>query len=374
MLSFWEKNSFLNYDFIIIGSGILGLSTACCIKEKNKKAKVLVLEEGIFPTGASTKNAGFACFGSLTEILADIKNLGESATFSLVEKRYKGIQKLRQRLGDKNIGYENYGGFELIMNKHMHCLDQLSSINKNLNHVFSEDVFSIRNEKIKEFGFNESQVKAVIFSKFESQIDTGKMMYSFIDYANSLGIRNLTGCEAASYSEKENYVKVFIKGNDAGNKIELSAKKLFICTNAFTNKILPDINIKPGRGQVLITKPVENLKFKGVFHIDEGFYYFRNFENRVLFGGGRNLDFETEESTEFAVNEKILSDLKKKLSEIILPGQNFEIDLSWTGIMGFSKNRLPVVNNISDRVACVMSCNGMGVALSSEIADEITGK
>lgn len=54
MLSFWEKNSLLNYDVIIVGSGILGLSTACEIKERRPEKNVLILERGIFPTGAST--------------------------------------------------------------------------------------------------------------------------------------------------------------------------------------------------------------------------------------------------------------------------------------------------------------------------------
>ena len=67
MLSFWEKDFFIAYDHIVVGSGIVGLSTAIAIKEKQPNSRVLVLERGIFPTGASTKNAGFACFGSLSE-------------------------------------------------------------------------------------------------------------------------------------------------------------------------------------------------------------------------------------------------------------------------------------------------------------------
>jgi glycine/D-amino acid oxidase-like deaminating enzyme len=63
MLSLWEKQSFLEYDVIVVGAGITGLSTAVSIKEKNPKISVLVVERGILPTGASTKNAGFACFG-----------------------------------------------------------------------------------------------------------------------------------------------------------------------------------------------------------------------------------------------------------------------------------------------------------------------
>ena len=54
---------------------------------------------------------------------------------------------------------------------------------------------------------------------------------------------------------------------------------------------------------MLITKPIKNLHIKGTFHLDKGYYYFRNIDDRILFGGGRNLDFKTEETTEFGQTE-----------------------------------------------------------------------
>ena len=36
MLSFWEKQSFQNFDIIIVGAGVVGLSTAASIKEKKQ--------------------------------------------------------------------------------------------------------------------------------------------------------------------------------------------------------------------------------------------------------------------------------------------------------------------------------------------------
>ena len=49
-LSYWEKSTYLeNIDFLIIGSGIVGLSTAIFLKKKNKNYKVLVIDEVICP-------------------------------------------------------------------------------------------------------------------------------------------------------------------------------------------------------------------------------------------------------------------------------------------------------------------------------------
>jgi hypothetical protein len=34
--------------------------------------------------------------------------------------------------------------------------------------------------------------------------------------------------------------------------------------------------VKPARAQVLITEPIDNLDVRGTFHLDCGYYYFRN--------------------------------------------------------------------------------------------------
>lgn len=371
MLSFWEKNSFLDYQYVIIGGGILGLSAACTIKEKTPDASVLVLERGIFPAGASTKNAGFACFGSLSEIISDFGRIGTDETVSLVEKRWKGINILRRRLGDEKIGLLNYGGYELVDESRTGNLLKIEFVNDKLKDIFGTEVYKLKNEKIKEFGFNDSKIKALVYSEFESQIDTGMMMNSLTDYAASRGIRILTGCNAERISEKENHVRVIANDSLSGEKIFFSAKKLYVCSNAFTKKILPEINVKPGRGQVLITKPVKDLKFKGVFHYEEGYYYFRNFGERIILGGGRNHFLKEEESTEFVKNDKIITDLNEKLQNIIIPGIKYEVDYTWTGIMAFTENKLPLTENISDRITCIISCNGMGIALSSYIAESL---
>jgi gamma-glutamylputrescine oxidase len=374
MLSFWEKNSFLKYDVIIIGSGILGLSTACEIKENHPDKSILILERGIFPTGASTKNAGFACFGSLTEILADFKTKGEQKTLELIEKRIKGIEALRKRLGDERIGYINNGGYELIDKNNLDQLHFRGGVNLMLKDIVGEDVFEVRDDLISQFGFNSNRVKSLVYSKYESQIDTGLMMSNLILYAQEMGIRIINGSEVKDFHIKNNKVEVSLLHTVLKENVVFECEKLVLCCNAFTDKLFKDIKVSPGRGQVLATKPLKNLKFKGVFHYDEGFYYFRDYENRVIFGGGRNRDFKKETSHEFDYNFEILDDLREKLEHVILPSEEFEIDYYWTGIMGFTETKEPEIRDIENKVIGAISCNGMGIALSSYLAKEITNK
>ena len=123
--------------------------------------------------------------------------------------------------------------------------------------------------------------------------------------------------------------------NIIGANFEIITKKILIATNAFAKQLLPNLSIVPGRGQVLITKPIQNIKFNSTFHYQKGYFYFRNIDNRILIGGGRNLFFEQEQSTEMHNTENILSSLKTLLSDKICPDQPIEIDYAWSGIMAF---------------------------------------
>lgn len=363
--SFWEnKNWFSEIDFSIIGSGIVGLHTALRLRELYPESKIVIFEKGVLPQGASTKNAGFACFGSLSEILDDFEKHSEEEILKLVKRRWEGLQLLRKRLEDKVIDFQQNGGYELFFDKdtemYEKCLDNLPKVNRMLSDYFGSEVFSIKPDV---FGFGKCK-KKLIFNPFEGQIDTGNMMQNLLKevYKNNILILNK---------------QELISFQDLGNKVELnfedftvSSKKVFFATNGFSSEITNN-EVIPARAQVLITKPIPNLHIKGIFHIDEGFYYFRNFENRLLLGGARNIDFETETTTEFELNKKIQNRLDEVLKNVILPNTNFEIEQRWSGIMGMGKSKTPIVKQLSDNVFCGVRLGGIGVAIGSLIGKEL---
>lgn len=371
MLSFWEKKNFIRYDYIVVGAGITGLSTACCIKEKDPRANVLVLERGLLPTGASTKNAGFACIGSLSEKLADLELMGEEKFLNLIESRVKGLGMLRKRLGDDNIDYQKNGGFELILNRTPIEEGKMEYMNSILKNIFNENVFHAIPQLIEILGINKEMVSNIIVNPLDAQIDTGRMMQTLFNYAGILQIKTICGAEVTHIDEQEHTVEVHLKSS-SNETLTFYADKVAICTNAFTKQFLPQIDLNPGRGQVLCTSQIPDLKIKGTFSFEEGFYYFRNFENRIIFGGGRNIDFEGETTTDFAINETIQKQLEFFLEEMILPGKKYTIDHRWAGIMAFGKEKLPIVEKVSNRIAVGARLNGMGIALGSKVADDLS--
>ncbi|MBS1645043.1 MAG: FAD-binding oxidoreductase [Bacteroidetes bacterium] len=371
MLSFWERESFLRYDHIVVGSGITGLSVALELRKTFPKARILVLERGLFPTGASTRNAGFACMGSASELLDDLKTQNEADVVSLFARRKKGLDLLRARLGDERLDYRKEGGYELIAHKDRAILDKLDYLNSLLQPILNDAAYIPQDDAVKKFGFAEQSVATVIYSPFEGSIHTGKAIRALLDLAIAQGIEVKTGASVTRFFEEKDRMEVQVTSSNKKEAYSLKCKTLCICTNAFTPHLLPEVDVVPGRGQIILTKPIPGLRLKGIFHYDEGYYYFREIEGRVLLGGGRNLDFSAEQTEEFALSSRIQNSLEEMLTNMILPGQQFELDMRWAGIMAFGKSKSPVIKTFSNRLFGAFRFGGMGVALSSLAAQEI---
>ncbi len=364
-LSYWElKNWFTDIDYTIVGSGIVGLHAALQLRERFPQSKILILEKGMLPQGASTKNAGFACFGSVSEIIEDLKSHTEEEVIRLIQKRWSGLQLLRKRLGDAAIDYKPYGGYELFLKEdeagYQESMSRMAFINEIMKPIFKTEVFI---KEVDRFNFRGIR-DYLIFNPFEAQIDTGNMMQALLKQTAAENILILNQQMVTDFQEKENDVEVVL------GDFSFRTKKLLFASNGFANQ-LTKAAVIPARAQILITEPIDNLDIKGTFHLDKGYYYFRNFGDRILLGGGRNLDFQGETTTEFGETALIQKRLEQLLKEVILPDKEFKIEHRWSGIMGLGASKHPIVEQLSKNVYCGVRLGGMGVAIGSLIGKEL---
>ena len=366
-ISFWEKNWLTGYDFVVIGAGIVGCFTALRIASENKNAKVALIERGILPLGASTKNAGFACFGSISEIEKNRKEMSDDDLLSLLELRIKGLEKLRNNLGDKNISYSNCKGYELFFG--IDGLEQrIYKINELLNPIMGKDCFSICNKDIKRFGFAKEIVVGLTENKHEGSINPGKMIFCLKKKLGSLGVDCYFSTEVESFEETSK--KIFLKLKSSNQSIDIKTNKLAICTNAFAKRWFETEDISPGRGIILLTNEIPNLKIDGCFHYKQGYYYFRNVKKRLLIGGGRETDLNNESTLSFGTNKIIRQKLIEHIKNFILPDINFKIESEWSGIMGFGKNKLPLIKRMSKNIVLGVRLGGMGISIGSIVGEK----
>jgi len=369
-LSIWEKESFYGpQDIIIAGSGFTGLWAAYYLKKKNPALKIMVVDRGITPMGASTRNAGFACFGSVTELISDIRTMGQDNMLQLVEMRYEGLKRIRKTFSKNKIDWERNGGYELIGTNQYSSLKLLKNdiglLNILLRKLIGEEkTFRLADKKIKEFGFR--NIEYLIYNPSEAQLQPAKLLQELLHKVISIGVTVMHNVSITSFEKTHGQIELH-----SNLPASLYADQLLIATNAFAKQLLPSLDVEYARGQVLVTAPIKKIAFKGTFHFDEGYYYFRNLGNRILLGGARNKSFDTENTDSFDTTDLIQQELERFLHETIMPGKHIAIDHRWSGIMGMGKEKTPIVKKIKSNIFCAVRMSGMGVALAPVVGEKV---
>ena len=375
MAGIWQEHSFRGVqlqgaplpakaDVVVVGAGIVGLFTALHYKRAHGSHRVVVLERGNGPDGASVRNAGFACFGSPSELLADVAKEGEATAMARVEERWRGLLELRRELGDERIGFEPTGGHELFSEAdplYTKVAEGFDRLNGSLHSIFGQRVYEWRDGRKSDLGLNTGHLA---FTALEGPIHTGRMMRTLLAKTLEAGVDVVFGSEVQNIAEDRNGAVLGMKDGS-----QLSCAIVVVATNGYACDLIPDVDVVPARGQVLLTAPIAGLHLRGTFHANEGFYYFRDFEGGVLLGGGRHLDVVGESTTEDATTPLIQADLERMLSDVILPNTAFTISHRWSGIMGFrKKGKTPLVDFVSPRVVAAVGLSGMGVAIGIRVA------
>ncbi len=368
-LSYWESESFYkDIDVAVIGSGIVGLAAAIHLKTLDPTLRVAILERGILPIGASTRNAGFSCFGSMTELIDDLEHASEEQVLAVVEKRWRGLQRLRELVGDENLDFKMLGGYEMFTEEEetifQECRERIPEFNEKMGKITGwAEGYKVVDERIPGFGFE--GVRHLILNQPEGQVHTGKMMNALLHRAQEAGVKIFNGFAIKQLEDSSQGVAI-----ETEFGWTLRVPKVLVAVNGFARKLLNMENVQPARNQVLITQPIPNLKVEGCFHYDRGYFYFRNIDGRILLGGGRNLDLEREQTETFGPNELIRNALTQLLHTVICPNQSVEIDSWWTGILGLGPVKKPIVEKISPNVTVAVRLSGMGVAIGTLVGQE----
>lgn len=364
--SYWElKNWSSHYDLLIVGAGFTGLYTALYSKRKRPDWRIAVVDAGDYSRGASSRNAGFVCFGSPSEILSDIEAIGYDATIDLLRSRMIGCEAIKQFAGDScNLqiegGTEIYSGSqEELMRR---CMDELGEINEM---VYA--AFGIRNcfSAMDPLELGIKNASGAIHNALEAKVDPVMLIDKLEADVRSLGIDIRMRSEILDYrTSSRTGVEVFT------NCGPITATHMAICTNALGRRFLGDTDITTGKNQVYVTQPVPS-NIRGTFHMEEGYVYFRGVDNRILIGGGRHLESAEVADGDLTYNEKVKNYLKDVLIEHVVDLKSVTFEFGWMGHIGTSEDKTPIVKSVAPNVYLGVRLGGMGVALASSVAMKI---
>ncbi len=363
-ISYWEKDIWHDHvDFTIVGAGIVGLSTALFLKRQAPEAKIIILERGILPHGASTKNAGFLCFGSVGELADDLHNTGESSLLNTLDQRISGGKALLDIAGRKAIDYGNCGGIELFESQS--AFQSLSEKIPYFNNLL-EQHFGLSNTfKVIPTPAHFALYRQCIINQFEGRIHTGKMMLALYQKAIAAGILVINGTEVKNIERSSNYYTVESSGSS------FRSENVILCTNAFTNALIPSPHVQPARNQVILTSDLSEPLIDATFHLDQGYYYFRPIGNKVLFGGGRHTFGNQEMTDDLDISLTLRNHLLEKMNAWIPQPKPITAEMHWSGILGIGENKTPEISKIEQGLYIGVKLGGMGVAIGSEVGRKL---
>lgn len=341
--------------------------TAHMLKHKHSDASIAIADGHAGQNGASVRNAGFACFGSPSEVLHDVEIMEEDAALGLLKKRWQGIRFIEKHFSvacdfQKVMGYEVFPDSKKALFEK--CVQALPDLNQKLNPITGYD----DTYKVDETHHGFKGLENQIHIKGEGQLNPAKLHQHLRKQCLEAGVVFYDSFEATSLEMNEPYWRVDSQSHS------LKARCVINCTNGFTHSWISMPEVQPARAQVLITKPMENMPVQGNFHMDEGFYYFRNVGSRLLLGGARNADVAGETTTQLEVTNQIQTILGQVLRSNILPNHTVEIEHRWSGIMGMRSNKKPSVEMHHSGLWSIVGLSGMGVALAPMLAKELVEK
>lgn len=349
--SFWEADLWPRApDLLVVGAGIVGSTAARLYKERNPSHTVLLIDRASQPLGASTRNAGFACIGSIGEHLADGARTDPETVFSRIERRWNGLQKLLSSVPPDVVGYEACGGVEIFTDDEPfeEARSEISRFNSELHRRIGEEAV-----------YREREVNGypAIENRLEGALHSGRLMETLLGLAAEAGVQIRWNCELTSLN---NGTAVLSTGET------LSPKQTLLAVNAWAPQFI-DLPVQPARGQVFITKPIPQLHWRGTFHYHQGYVYFRNVGDRLLLGGARHVDQKGETTNAFGIHSGISDWLHRFADDVLKLPHGWQTEHHWSGIMGMTPDKNPVIQR-KDSLVYAAGLSGMGVAIGSDVA------
>ncbi len=360
-ISIWEKESIFNdIDFLIIGGGFTGKYIALLLSENYPQKRIVIIDRQSMGGGASTRNAGFATFGNVSEIIDDLKHHDKTIITDLIRKRYQGLEWIKQRWRTEDMDFQITGGYELFENqqqedKAIHQLDAINQIMFDATGI--KQVFEIRQQPDEQFNFR----KNAIYNAHEGMLHPGKLNKILEQHLSQKNVEIRNGIEVTEI--EDHYITT-------SEKKKIYTNQLFICTNGFTSSLIAKSNIIPARGQIIVTNALTKPIHQGIYHSQDGYIYFRTLHNRILIGGGRNRFEKQEETMKVETKKYILEYLKNYLKEHIITKEKFKIDYHWAGIMGMHQKKIPNISKQKNGNIICAGLGGIGVAIAPMVATE----
>ncbi|MEQ8822721.1 MAG: FAD-binding oxidoreductase [Sumerlaeia bacterium] len=324
--------------WLIVGAGMTGAAAAYQLVAGGEDPDAIAVIDGARPgLGASGRNGGFAwripCWEEIGPWRAA---LGEAGVRDLLEAGAESQAAVSAFCERENVPMQRGGGFDIaerpedlgVMERHAAFLRDAGwqSIEVRPQCPGPDPELGPVTHDAEAFG-----VQPAIY--------TGRLL-------RASGVRVSADCPAQAKNLFVTGGAVLVNTPRGG----IEAERVILATNAFLwlgfRTWVGDYPVIPGRNQVLlaaIAGEADN-RLWGDGTYNHGFDYWRQLpDGNLLLGGGRDRDMDGETTFALGPNDAVLAYLENEKLPRLTGGRPAEVLARWSGILGFSPDRLPLM-------------------------------
>lgn len=319
----------------VIGAGITGASVSYWL---SNNCNVALLESESIASKASGRNAGFLLTGTSDHYSKAVKRYGRVKAKSIWKLAQQNHKLLETHILKNGIECEHKRSGSYLVAASSREMDEI----KRSIALLKRDGFDYKligeketNEILHTGGFY-----GAAFNALDGEINPVKLVHGFIKIVSD---RN-------AYVFENTYVKRIARKDVFEVKTRYGSVKadyVVLTANAYTPLIYPRFKnvIMPMRGQALVTAACKKI-FNGGFYANYGYEYWRQLPSGcILAGGFREADPAHERGYRMITTKKIQSKLNELLNKLSIKSRVLH---RWSGIMGFTKDQLPVIGSVPD--------------------------
>ena len=329
-------NQDIEVDVVVVGAGLCGASTAWHLSQSN--LRVALVESRGIAHGATGRNAGFILQGTAERYNRAIAQMGRDKARTIHHLSVENHRKIREWIEHHNVEceYKRGGSLQLASSPEEEA-ELIESADLLLEDGFEAQL--LYGEELGEPYLSAGFQTGIILPE-DGEIHPAKFVQEVVRKSHEQGVHVFTNSPVTSIESDEDVRLQTPQGT-------ITAHMAVLCTNAYLPELFKhyDNIIHPVRGQMLCTTPQPRI-FTRPIYADHGFDYWRQkSDGRIVLGGWRNLDPDTEVGYDETLHQNIQQSMTK-----FLRGFNgleqVEIESRWSGIMGFSRDGLPLIGGV----------------------------
>lgn len=333
-------------DVLIVGAGLAGCSAA---RELISQGRSALIVDAVGPgAGASGRNAGFVMLGNAIDYPEHVRERGRERARLLLELGRRNHREIREPYGER-CEHRACGSLmlaELDDPRAQATLDEAAAL-------LAEDgvALELGPPPAGLVGFGRA---LTVYE--DATVHPGKLLAALAE-----GLEGRRGMIHA-IDDRRGIARV--------DEHELQFERVLICANAFSRALVPELEswLTPQRAQVLLTEPIAPLLDRPCY-AGWGYDYFRQLaDGSLLLGGRRHLFLADEQSGEAEPSEAVQRSLDDYRAQHMPSSRDARVRHRWAGIMGFSRDGLPLLGSLPGReridVLAGFTGHGLGMAVA----------